>query len=496
MPTHVDAYIAAFRFGLGEASLETVGSDPRAWLMSQVGPADPPARPVRNAEDVLADRHRVHKLARELKRKNKDKAAQDQAAQGQMGMAPDAAEPAMGPTKAAKKIVRAQDKDSVDLNQATRDDRYIRLRTALATGRPFAEHLVWFWANHFTVSAAKGKARGLVGSFERDAIRPHIANTFEEMLRASTTHPAMLQYLDNQHSAGPNSPHVTRARGGYRDMKGVDKVRGLNENLARELMELHTLGEARNDGSAAYTQADVTAMAAVLTGWRPPQDTPGPRARPIFDASWHEPGSKQVMGRSLPEGPGALDEALHMLATHPATARHVCARMATHFVADEPPPALVERMVSAWQRSGGQLAQVTQAMVTAPESWAPTAAKLRTPEEFAICGLRMLGQTGELVAVSADAGIVGMGQEVQGAPSPAGWPERSEEWLGPEAMWTRVEWAQQLARRLGGHQDARTIARQALGEGLSERTARQLSQAADGEQALTMLLLAPEIQRR
>ncbi|MBQ0930752.1 DUF1800 domain-containing protein [Ideonella alba] len=494
MPTTRDAYIAAFRFGLGEASLEAVGADPRGWLLSQVGPADPPARAVRNAEDVLADRHRVHKLARELKRSRKA-AAQDP---GQMAMAPDGADPNMGPTKAAKKVIRASDagKDSVDLNQATRDDRYIRLRTALGTGRPFAEHLVWFWANHFTVSAAKGKARGLVGSFERDAIRPHIAGTFEAMLRASTTHPAMLQYLDNQHSAGPNSPHVQRARGGYRTDKNVDKVRGLNENLARELMELHTLGVARNDGSAAYSQADVTAMAAVLTGWRPPQDVPGQRARPLFDASWHEPGSKQVMGRSLPEGPGALDEALHMLATHPATARHVCARMARHFVADEPPPALVERMVSAWQRSGGQLTQVTQAMVTAPEAWVSTAAKLRTPEEFAVCSLRMLGQTGESVAVAADAGIVGMGQEVQSAPSPAGWPERSEEWLGPEAMWTRVEWAQQLSRRLGGHQDARAIARQALGEGLSERTARQISQAADGEQALTMLLLAPEIQRR
>ncbi|MBQ0960615.1 DUF1800 domain-containing protein [Ideonella sp. 4Y11] len=489
MATNFAAYIAAFRFGLGEASLEVVGADPRAWLLSQVGPADPPAGTVRNAEDVLADRKRIHKLARELKRSSKDAPSR---------MAPDQPDGEMAPAKAPKKVVRASEagKGSVDLNRATREDRHVRVRTALATGRPFAEHLVWFWANHFTVSAAKGKARGLVGSFERDAIRPHIAGTFEAMLRASTVHPAMLQYLDNQRSAGPNSPQVKRARAGLGDDKAGNRLLGLNENLAREVMELHTLGVARTDGSAAYTQADVTAMAAVLTGWRPPLEATGRRAHPIFDAGWHEPGSKQVMGRTLPEGPGALDEALHLLATHPSTARHVCARMARHFVADEPPPALVERMVSAWQRSGGQLAQVTQAMVTAPEAWVATAAKLRTPEEFAVCSLRMLGQNSESVAVSADAGIVGMGQEIQSAPSPAGWPERSEEWLGPEAMWTRVEWAQQLARRVGGQQDARSIARQALGDGLSERTARQLSQAADGEQALTMLLLAPEIQRR
>jgi uncharacterized protein (DUF1800 family) len=482
MPNTVAAYIAAFRFGLGEPTLDVVAPDPQAWLLAQLGPGDPPAGKVRDAENVLADRHRIRKLSREFKRNNRD-------AQSEM---------TEGPVKAAKKVVRASDagKGSVDLNVATREDRRVRLRTALVTKRPFAEHLVWFWANHFTVSAAKGKARGLVGAFERDAIRPHIAGTFEAMLRASTTHSAMLQYLDNQHSAGPNSAYVQRSLRARPGDKSPDKVRGLNENLARELMELHTLGVARTDGSAAYSQADVTALAAVLTGWRPSQELRGERGQPVFDASWHEPGSKQVMGRRLPEGPGALDEALHLLATHPATARHVCARMVRHFIADEPPPALVERLVAAWQRSGGNLVQVTQALVTAPESWSAVAGKLRTPEEFAVCGLRMLGQDSEALALVADAGTVGMGQEVQSAPSPAGWPERSEEWLGPEAMWTRVEWAQQLSRRLGGQQDARSIARRALGEGLSERTARQLSQAADGEQALTMLLLAPEIQRR
>lgn len=483
----VAAYIAAYRFGLGEPSLDVVTPDPQTWLLSQIGPADPHTGLVRDAEDVLADRHRVRKLSKELKRKNK--AAQAEMAEG--------TEMAEGPVKAAKKIVRASEagKGSVDLNQATKEDRRVRLRTALHTRRPFTEHLVWFWANHFTVSAAKGKARGLVGSFERDAIRPHLAGTFEAMLRASTMHPAMLQYLDNQHSAGPNSAYVKRSKGLLAG-QGIERVRGLNENLAREVMELHTLGVARTDGSAAYSQADVTALAAVLTGWRPSQERRGEAGRPFFDASWHEPGSKLVMGRSLPEGPGALEEAVHLLAAHPATARHVCTRMVRHFLADEPPAALVDRLVLAWQRSNGHLARVTEALVTAPESWSPIAAKLRTPEEFAVCGLRMLGQDSDALAVTADAGTIGMGQEVQSAPSPAGWPERSEEWLGPEAMWTRVEWAQHLARRMGGEHDARTIARQALGAGLSARTAQQLSQAADGEQALTLLLLSPEVQRR
>ncbi len=363
---------------------------------------------------------------------------------------------------------------------------------------------------------AKASARGMVGAFEREAIRPHIGGRFEDLLRAAVMHPGMLRYLDNEQSAGPHSPVVRRlaqrARGGAGMEPGQPpRITGLNENLAREVLELHTLGAAAAR-AGTYTQADVTAFAAVLTGWRVPATAymaglPQPRpgasisaagaASPTrFEPAWHEPGDKIVLGSRYREGSQALGQVLHDLAQHPATARFVATKLARHFVADEPPLPLVERLVQSWQRSEGDLPSVYRTLLDAPEAWSPGAAKLKNPEEWVLSCVRVLGLGQVAFERIADAGIATLGQRVQAAPSPAGWPDKAEEWLGPDAVWKRVEWVTRLAERVGRQFDARLLAQASLGPLLGPGTARQIERAADAPQALALLLLAPEFQRR
>jgi uncharacterized protein (DUF1800 family) len=373
------------------------------------------------------------------------------------------------------------------------------LATAIVTRRPFAERLVRFWANHFTVSLAKASTRALVGAFEREAIRPHLAGSFEAMLGAAVTHGAMIRYLDNDQSAGPQSRFVgAAARRAQTAGAERPRITGLNENLAREVLELHTLGVA----SRAYGQADVTSLAAVLTGWRIParlglgDGFADAEAITRFEPSWHEPGAKTVLGKAYPEGAEALPAVLRDLAVHPATARFLAHKLARHFIADEPPAAAVDRLAQAWLASRGDLPTVHRELLALPEAWSAPPAKLKTPSEFVISTWRLLGTGDAPLERSPDGGAGAMGQRVHAAPSPAGWPDRAEDWLGPDAMWKRVEWATRVAERFGRQVDARVVSRRALGPWLGEETARQIERAADGPQALALLLLSPEFQRR
>jgi uncharacterized protein (DUF1800 family) len=454
----LQAAIAAHRFGLGEAGLDTVAPDPQAWLLGQIGPAD-----AARGEGLLNTRAALEHVAAERERRQLAK------------------NPPAGVT--AEQLLAGH------YREVTLADVRSRFITAATTRRPFAERLQLFWANHFTVSLAKGSARGLVGAFERDAIRPNIAGSFETLLVASTTHPAMLRYLDNNQSAGPNSRVVARAARRAARLDETARITGLNENLAREVLELHSVGV-----QSGYTQADVTAFARVLTGWRVGlQDTDATQA---FDPNWHEPGRKTVLGKSYAEGPDALRQVLHDLARHPSTARFVATKLARHFAADTPPPALVERLTEAYQRSDGQLAEVYRTLVRSPESWNTQAAKLKTPEEFVVSTVRVLG-SGERVLTRADGpALQALGQRIHAAPSPAGWSDRADDWLGPDAVWKRVEWATRVADRLGGGIDARSLAERCFGPWLGEPTRQQIERAADGPQALALLLMAPEFQRR
>ena len=470
----LQAAIAAHRFGLGEASLAGIGGDAVEWLNAQIGPADPAF-----GDGLLDARAALQHVAAERDAKRVAKNLPP-------GMT---AEPALASPSAHYREVIVADARS-------------RLLTATRTARPFAERLQLFWANHFTVSLAKGSTRGLVGAFERDAIRPNIAGPFEALLLAATTHPAMLRYLDNTQSAGPNSSIVARAAKRALQLGEGRRVSGLNENLAREVLELHTLGAASARGAGGgYTQADVTAFAAVLTGWRVGPE--GCDATPRFDPAWHEPGAKTVLGTSYPPGPDGLRRVLHDLALHPATARFVATKLARHFVADDPPSALVERLSSTYLRSGGALPAVYRELLRSPEAWSAQPVKLKTPEALVISTLRLLRGTSanslrafERSELGAAGGIAGLGQRVQAAPSPAGWSDRAEDWLGPDAVWKRIEWSTRIADRLGSSVDARALAAQSLGPLLSPATRGQIERAADGGQALALLLMAPEFQRR
>lgn len=461
------AAIAAHRFGLGEASLEVVGTDPLAWLEAQIGPAD------RARGDGLLGTAQAIELVHAEGAKRRE-----------------ARNPPPGTT--AEQVLAGHYRETLVA------DARSRIATAVATQRPFAERLHLFWTNHFAVSVAKGSTRGLVGAFERDAIRPHIAGSFEALLWSAVTHPAMLRYLDNHLSAGPRSRAVARfARRAERMEADAPRLSGLNENLAREVLELHTLGV---DGG--YRQADVTAFAALLTGWRIGNGPGGTASATFpFEPSWHEPGPKTVLGRRYPEGPDALRQLLAELAGHPSTARFLATKLARHFVADDPPPALVERLAASYRRSDGQLGAVYRELLRAPESWAVQPAKLKTPEEFVVASARLLdlGEGGSgrgPLAGGLAVGIGALGQRPQSPPSPAGWPDRAEDWLGPDAVWKRVEWSTRVGERLGGRVDARSLARASLGPLIGTNSLQQIDRAADGPQALALLLMAPEFQRR
>ena len=497
--------VAAHRFGLGQARWADVGDDARGWLLQQLAgaPAQRGSGLVSSAEGL---RHYSEFLRQQRNQRVVTTAAAAPAAQAMEGAA-------MAGTPSIEQAFVAH------FRQIAGSDLRARLGTAALSPQPLAERLALFWANHFTVSVARPSVRSLAGAFEREAVRPHTGGDFETLLQASVRHPAMLRYLDNDNSAGPDSALVRRlarrlpaqTMAGYPDQQQQQRpprITGLNENLAREVLELHTLGVsgggAAYGGWGHYTQADVTAFAAVLTGWRVPVAellaNPGTAYTAAqasrFDAAWHQPGAKTVLGKTYAEGPDALTELLHDLARHPNTARFVSYKLARHFIADEPAPALVAQLESAWLKSNGHLPTVMAALVQSPEAWLPQQAKLKTPEEFVISTVRMLGLGETAFERNADGGIGQLGQRVHGAPSPAGWSDRAADWLGPDAVWKRVEWATRVADRVGRRVDARALASDSLGPLLQNETARQIERAADGPQALALLLMAPEFQRR
>ena len=476
------AALAAHRFGLGEPKLSVIQADPQGWLLAQIGPAEP-----QRGSGLASGVDGVKRFAEFLATQRRPAAAAAAMAGGDAMASPGAMATDTRP---------AEQQFGEHFRQIVQADVRARLVTAVLSTQPFNERLALFWANHFTVSMAKASARGVVGAFEREAIRPNIGGSFEGLLKAVVHHAGMLRYLDNDNSAGPDSALVRRqARIARPEGTPGPRITGLNENLAREVLELHTLGV-----NGGYSQADVTEFARVLTGWRVPlRDLMGaaPGSDPTrFEAVWHQPGSKTVLGKRYPEGPEALNLVLHDLALHPSTARFIATKLARHFVADDPPPALVAKLEASFRDSGGDLPTLYRTLVQAPEAWAAQAAKLKTPEEFVISTARVLQLGEQAFARQPDGAIAQLGQRVQAAPSPAGWPDRAEEWLGPDAVWKRVEWATRVADRVGRSMDARALAQASLGPLLQEATGRQIERAADGPQAVALLLMSPEFQRR
>jgi uncharacterized protein (DUF1800 family) len=443
----IHAFVATTRFGLGPrpGDLESVARDPRGWLLGQLGTAAP-----------------IPALA---------------------GLAP-------GHVALANLLTARRQNDEAAERQVREESRQIyvaeataRTRAALAATQPFRERLVQFWSNHFTVSIQRPVLLGIAGSFEREAIRPHVTGRFADLLRAVMMHPAMLLYLDNAQSFGPNS------------IGGQLQGRGLNENLAREILELHTLGV---DGG--YGQTDVREFAKILTGWSvgQPQRSNMPGSFE-FVLRIHEPGTKTFLGQDfLENGMAEGEAALAMLSRHPATQRHVATKLARHFVADDPPEAVVGRLVRVFRDTDGDLAALARALIDTPEVWAQPLAKVKTPQDFVVSAMRALGSDGAELPPERMLRTLGMlGQAPFAAPTPQGWPDTAGAWIAPEAVLRRIELAQAIAQRAASFTaDPVVLARGVIGPAAAPDTMRAIERAESRTESLALLLAAPEFQRR
>lgn len=354
-------------------------------------------------------------------------------------------------------------------------DTEAALRGQIFTEAPFRERLVWFWANHFTVSYRNSSVMALAGAFVREAIRPHVTGHFRDMLFAVMRHPAMLLYLDNAHSVGPNSP------------AGIKHQLGLNENLARECLELHTVSP-----TARYTQADVTAFARVLTGWSVDRAADPPLAF-LFRANWHEPGPKIVMEQTVPPGEAGGVQMLTWLADHPATHRHLATKLACHFIDDEPTQDDVQRIERVLADTGGDLKAVALDLVATPRAWRPLI-KLRSPTEYVVATVRALDLPEDKLPQLSSA-VGRLGQPFMNPLQPKGWPDTASGWIGPAAMVDRVDWSYGIAARAAA-EDPATVAQNSLDSLIDPATAEAVRRAGSRRDALTLLLTSPEFQRR
>ncbi len=331
------------------------------------------------------------------------------------------------------------------VGEVSRAEAHAVLDRRVATEHPFVERLVAFWSNHLCVSVRdSAPVRLLAGHYERTAIRPHVLGSFTDMVLASARHPAMLIYLDNAQSIGPGS------RGG-RGSARRGRPRGLNENYARELLELHTLGV---DGG--YTQADVEALARILTGWTVAGLGPAPGRRGgrrrerfgfVFREVLHEPGAKTVLGRTYRErGEREGKEVIRDLCAHPSTARFVATKLVRHFVSDDPPLEAVEELAGVFRESRGDLRRVSLALVELEAAWDPGTRKFRTPQDWVVAVFRTFH------AREAPGPVAQLLEQLRHAlwapEAPKGYGDTLREWGDPDGLMNRAELARTLADRL------------------------------------------------
>lgn len=359
----------------------------------------------------------------------------------------------------------------------------------------FFERLVMFWSNHFNMSVEKAAlVRGMRGVIERCVIRGTATGRFERMLTAILTQAAMLCYLDNQESIGPNS------------LIGLRRGAGVNVNLAREVLELHTLGYG-----AGYTEGDILQMAYVLSGhsyvrgWEADRNLNGgsdaTRGQYIFRADWHEPGPRRVLGRRYTGRAGQLTAVLTDLARHPATAQHLAFKLVQHFLTDTPTPEMVDPIARAFLDSEGDLMQTALALIDLPQAWTLPQTKPRTPYELMVAQARALNRMWHdddlwLLVQILDA----LGHRPGYWETPDGYPDETAHWLSPNALRIRGDALQKatqlLLTRAPLPQPPRRLAARVLGPALSVETATAVRDSADPVQALTLLFMAPEFQRR
>ena len=465
------AAIAAIRFGFGRRPGEPEPRDPVAWLDAQLDPrlAQPPAPPGCSVADIVA----ALAADREERQQRRQEPPQ----------APGAGRRPLVSPEAPGMQERAMEAPGQPARQGPRRTQLILraemaawMGNAVTTEAPFRERLVAFWLNHFTVSRNKGPLlQATTGNYVREAIRPYVTGHFGDMLLAVARHPAMLGFLDNGQSIGPNS------------MAGQRMGRGLNENLAREILELHTVTPA-----ARYSQQDVTEFARILTGWSigRPQEGGGFLFRPRA----HEPGEKTVLGRRFTEGEQGGIAALRFLAEHPATQRNLAMKLARHFIADDPPREAVDRIFSTLRDTRGNLGAAARSIVRLPQAWDPPLTKIRTPQDYVVAVARAMEAPAEMGQRLIPFTQL-LGQPLWAAPAPNGWADLAGEWATPEALLRRVEWANGVAG-FGRGRDPLAVADAVMGPLLRAETLDAARRAGSARDAWTLVLASPEFMRR
>ena len=471
------AWVALNRFAYGARGggldVARAASDPRGFLKAEL---QQPAILVVQSPSLCASSVALQEVYAEQQQKKMER---------ETAPAPQATHPNVSEARHAGDEMKAGTSKSMDqpiAQKIFRAEALARFRCVAQAEVGFVERLVHFWSNHFCVSALKGPVvRASAGAFEREAIRPHVLGRFRDMLLAVEKHPTMLFYLDNAQSFGPNSS------------AGQRRNRGLNENLAREILELHTLGV---DGG--YTQTDVTALARIITGWTlvGRQGRLGEPGTFVFIANAHEPGSQRLLGKTYPWGGVEQGEAaLVDLARHSATALHIARRLARHFVSDDAPQSLVDRLAKEFRESDGDLKRVAIALVDADEAWSPATSKVRTPYEFMMASTRAIDRLPD-----DPGGILGpltaMGMPLWQPPGPNGWPDTVAAWASPEGMKSRLEVSAAIAKRLRDVINPSELLDTIVGEAASAETRQAVARAESREQGLALLLMSPEFQRR
>ncbi|RST32297.1 DUF1800 domain-containing protein [Sphingomonas ginkgonis] len=474
------------------------GNDPRGWVEAQIGAVPQPAADLPSRAGVVQAILDYRQERRELKSEGllgpaKVMPASMATGADIMSSLPAGSQPA-APGPAQMDAARPKQPEALKAARSEEREIYLRLvgaRTdaALNSNSPFMERMAHFWANHFAVSAQGEKNLGFAGLLEFEAIRPNLDKRFADMVLAVEQHPAMLFYLDQAGSIGPNSQV-----GGRVGRNG--KTRGLNENLAREILELHTLGVR-----SGYTQADVTEFARALTGWSVAGLNPnqrflqGPPGSFVFAEAFHEPGARTIMGKTYPEdGEAQTLAVLEDVSVHPATAHHIATKLARHFAADNPPPAMVARIEKAFLKSRGDLPTVYRALIASPEAWSPENRKFRTPWDWTVASLRAVS-TDQVKPEMVVSLLQQLGQPVWRPGSPAGYDDIAASWAAPDALVRRVEAAQRIAQANTGI-DARALAPHILGASLTPATATAISRAESPQTGLALMLVSPEFLRR
>jgi len=356
----------------------------------------------------------------------------------------------------------------------------LRLDHGIETSHPLLERLVLFWSNHFALSArSHPKVRMLSGHFERTAIRPHILGSFSDMLRQAVRHPAYLTYFNAVVATGPNARDHGKHGKGY------------NENIGREIMELHTLGD-----TSLYTTEDIQALSLMLTGWG---HTYRKHERPgsfVFRPSFHEPGTQILLGKQYADfGVGQAESALIDLARHPATALHLSRKLIRYFSGNTAREDQARRLAGIYLDNDTGLLPVMQALLDMADEWDAVPQALTSPYEFLVGSLRSVG----LGAPDIDRMMRFLktsGQETWNPPSPKGWPEAALAWLSPEGMRERMEWAAYVASMVPANPSPLELAQNLFGASYDGELRELFDRASSREQALVLILMSPSVQRR